>query len=633
MTYRKDLNGLRAYAVLAVVIYHFWPNLLPGGFIGVDVFFVISGYLMTGIVLKGINSNTFKLTTFYIARIDRIIPALLVMVFFVSFMGYFFLPYNEQRELSTDAVGSLFFVSNILYSLDSGYFSTHSLDKWLLHTWSLSVEWQFYLVFPLALLLLNKFQRNATNKIVWISAIVIIFLYSLYLSKNFPLEAFFHIQSRAWELLAGGLVYIIPFRSANNYKKLTEFAGLFLIIMSALFFNKWKLWPGYLALAPVLGTCLIILADVNKSFFTHNTILQYIGKRSYSLYLWHWPVVVVINYWSNTDVALQLVAFLCTFLIAALSFTYVEKRVVRSFYYANYKGILYLGVVCVVIAYFSSIYFKANKNDDRVLFNKIISQQIMPSVDNGYCFKDFNNGITNIDVELTKPCSIGDEAGLAKVLLFGDSYAGQYEPMLDEFAKINNFKIDAITTNWCHPSFEKSFFPNREQHPSYEQCMLNRKYLEEQNDSYEVVILAGAWANISRMGYYGEIESIVELLANKGKTVYLLPSAVGYDMDIVKKFQVLLFNELPFDTDRFSKTADNSNLEIHKALLSLSSKHGNVNFISREHLYESHDQFIIDNINVPYSLDGSHISLIGSKNLTSQFIKSKHAKQLLEVIN
>jgi len=634
MQYRKDINGLRAYAVLIVVLYHFWPNVLPGGFVGVDVFFVISGYLMTGIVLTGLKENTFKLTTFYIARIDRIVPALAALLIVIMCIGWYFLPKAELNALSDDVLSSLFFVSNILYSLDSGYFSTHSLDRWLLHTWSLSVEWQYYLLFPLALILAKKIFKVTTNKVIWISVIITVLIYSIYLSNYSPLKAFFYLQSRAWELLAGGLVYLLSIRLSFRTSKVVEMLGLALIIASAIVFNKWKLWPGYLALIPVIGTCFILIANVKQSIFTHNAVFQYIGKRSYSLYLWHWPVVVAMNYWGNNNVALQILAFLSTFIMASLSFKYIEKKLISTKFYTNNKKSIYLTLIILSVAYFTSIKFNENNNNNNQnkMLSEVLAQQIMPSVDNGYCFKDFNHGEGNNRIELTTPCFLGLETSKSKVLLFGDSFAGQYDPMFAEFALTNNIKIDSVTTNWCHPSFNSGFFPNQKQHPSYAQCMLNRKYLENQLDSYEVVILSAAWASIFSRGHTEEVESVIEMLITHGKHVYLLPSATSYDLDILKKFRVLSFNNLPFDTARFSKNNDKSVLLAHNYLTSLANKYDSVSFIKRTEIYDITDQFRVGEYNVPYSLDGSHISLLGSKALATNFIKSKYAKDIIQQI-
>ncbi|RML89480.1 Acyltransferase protein [Pseudomonas savastanoi pv. glycinea] len=157
MDFRKDINGLRAIAVAAVLLFHFQPAWLPGGFAGVDVFFVISGYLITGIILRGLRSGKFRLTTFYTSRARRIVPALAVLCLALLLLGWFSLLPLDYSALGTHVASSLGFVSNVVYWREAGYFTASAHEKWLLHTWSLSVEWQFYLLYPIALLLLSRF--------------------------------------------------------------------------------------------------------------------------------------------------------------------------------------------------------------------------------------------------------------------------------------------------------------------------------------------------------------------------------------------------------------------------------------------------------------------------------------------
>ncbi|HDC4429464.1 TPA: acyltransferase, partial [Enterobacter asburiae] len=157
MKFRHDINGLRAIAVMAVVLFHFNPSMLPGGFIGVDVFFVISGFLMTSIIVGGINNNSFNIAKFYCARANRIIPALSVLCITLLIFGWFNLTPSDYKMLAKHAASSIGFISNIIYMGETGYFDASSHEKWLLHTWSLSVEWQFYIFYPLLIILLKKF--------------------------------------------------------------------------------------------------------------------------------------------------------------------------------------------------------------------------------------------------------------------------------------------------------------------------------------------------------------------------------------------------------------------------------------------------------------------------------------------
>ena len=160
MTFRYDINGIRALAVLSVVIYHFLPESLPGGFVGVDVFFVISGYLMTSIIITKLDVNKFNIWDFYLARANRIIPALLALCFTLLILGFFLITPVEYEKLAKQILASSLFISNLVYYKESGYFAEDSLENWLLHTWSLSVEWQFYLIYPIAMVIIFKLFTN-----------------------------------------------------------------------------------------------------------------------------------------------------------------------------------------------------------------------------------------------------------------------------------------------------------------------------------------------------------------------------------------------------------------------------------------------------------------------------------------
>lgn len=296
--FRLDINGLRAWAVMAVVLYHFGVTGITGGFAGVDVFFVISGYLMCGIITTGIERGDFSIWRFYLARARRIIPALIVLCAVALLVGWFFLMPEEYQLLGRHARESLLFTSNLRYFDESGYFDVASQEKWLLHTWSLSVEWQFYLLLPLLLLLAAKLLkgRRAIG-----TALAVLFVASLGLclwrTQVAPSEAFYMLQTRAWEMLAGALVFMvgIPLRSAGARRAL-ELAGFALILVTILLFDKQDLWPGWRAVVPVLGASLVLLAAREHSWWTANGVAQWLGTRSYSIYLWHWPLVVALAY-------------------------------------------------------------------------------------------------------------------------------------------------------------------------------------------------------------------------------------------------------------------------------------------------------------------------------------------------
>tara|TARA_Y100000780_G_scaffold119253_1_gene107535 strand:+ start:5391 stop:7286 length:1896 start_codon:yes stop_codon:yes gene_type:complete len=294
MTFRYDINGIRALAVLSVVIYHFLPESLPGGFVGVDVFFVISGYLMTSIIITKLDVNKFNIWDFYLARANRIIPALLALCFTLLILGFFLITPVEYEKLAKQILASSLFISNLVYYKESGYFAEDSLENWLLHTWSLSVEWQFYLIYPIAMVIIFKlFTRKFIPLILTLATLSSLAL-SVWLSSRNPELSYFALPTRAWEMLAGGLIYFFGSKVQSKITKCFELVGISLILLSCIAYSENIAWPGYAAILPVLGTCLIIASNQNNSSLLNNYVLQKLGVWSYSIYLWHWPVVVVI---------------------------------------------------------------------------------------------------------------------------------------------------------------------------------------------------------------------------------------------------------------------------------------------------------------------------------------------------
>lgn len=261
MKFRHDINGLRAIAVIAVVLFHFNSSWAPGGFAGVDVFFVISGFLMTGIIFRGIEKEDFSVLKFYLARANRIVPALTLLCVVLLICGWYFLTPSDYKTLGNHAISSIAFLSNFIYYLGSGYFDADSHEKWLLHTWSLSVEWQFYVIYPLLLLALRKFVSINKLKIAVVVATIFGFTFSAWATYKYPSASYYLFPMRAWEMMAGGIAYLYPIYLSRSNRRLVECIGIALIIASYLLISSDDLWPGYLAIFPVLGSFLVIQAD------------------------------------------------------------------------------------------------------------------------------------------------------------------------------------------------------------------------------------------------------------------------------------------------------------------------------------------------------------------------------------
>lgn len=350
MSFRYDINGLRAIAVIAVVLFHFNPAWAPGGFAGVDVFFVISGFLMTGIIFRGLERDSFNIFKFYMARANRIIPAMTILCLVILVFGWFYLSPFGYRELGKHVSSSLGFVSNVVYWRESGYFDAASHEKWLLHTWSLSVEWQFYILYPIVLVALKKFLSLENLKRLIVVGTILGFSFSVIATMKWPNPAYYLLPTRAWEMMMGGVAFLYPWSFSESRKKAVELIGLALILGSYVFVSSDVPWPGHFALLPVLGAYLIIVSNRQSSFITNNALFQYLGKWSYSIYLWHWPVVVFLYFYELHSY--ELFGIFASIVLGFSSYYFVESKK------APFKVIIALWLLVVSVS--TLILFNSN---------------------------------------------------------------------------------------------------------------------------------------------------------------------------------------------------------------------------------------------------------------------------------
>ena len=302
LKYRADIDGLRAIAVLSVIFFHTGILGFSGGFVGVDVFFVISGYLITSIILKEILSGKFSISRFYERRIRRIFPALFPVIAFTIVIATFLFDSISFESFGKSITATAVFGSNIFFWTESGYFDAASFTKPLLHTWSLAVEEQFYIFFPLLLIAINRFSKN--RYLEWIVGICTIsLLTSIYGAYTHQVATFYLVPTRAWELLFGSLLSleVIPELKSNVNRNIVSIIGLGLIVFSVFSYNESTVFPGVSAIVPVLGSTLIIYSGIGGGSSIVKKLLSlkllvFIGLISYSLYLWHWPLIVFSKY-------------------------------------------------------------------------------------------------------------------------------------------------------------------------------------------------------------------------------------------------------------------------------------------------------------------------------------------------
>ncbi len=331
--YRKDIDGLRALAVLPVIFYHAGFELFSGGFVGVDVFFVISGYLITNIILKDLSEDKFSIINFYERRARRILPALFTVILITSILSYIFLTKSELGFYFKSVIATLFFFSNFYFWKNTPYFNSDSEVQPLLHTWSLSIEEQFYIVFPIIMVLLFRYYKRLIAHFITIFLILsfsLCFWASNFTSGNLN---FYFTLTRGWELALGSILSIYLQKKINIKKdKISSYlslTGLFLIFFSVFFLNKESNFPGLLSLIPTIGTGLIIIYG-NKSEFTEkilsNRVLVFIGLISFSFYLWHQPLLAFGNlYFENFDIIPKITVILISLLLSYFSWKYIEQ--------------------------------------------------------------------------------------------------------------------------------------------------------------------------------------------------------------------------------------------------------------------------------------------------------------------
>jgi peptidoglycan/LPS O-acetylase OafA/YrhL len=335
VTYRPDIDGLRAVAVCLVVLFHGWPRWLRSGFIGVDVFFVISGFLITSIILKDLEQGAFSIRGFYVRRIRRIFPALITVVLAALAFGWYVLLQQEFTQLGKHIAAAAGFLSNLVLWRESGYWDNDTVTKPLLHLWSLGVEEQFYLLWPLMLAL---FHRVRTGVLLFLAGTLAgSFLYGLYATSNNPAEAYFSPVTRFWELASGGLVAYVIFQKnpAVPARAWVAALGVALLVLGTILIKGQGDFPGAWALLPVLGTCALIIAG-NASWINRrllgNRLLVKIGLVSYPFYLWHWPLLsfgYIID-GEKPSATMKALLVLSALALAFLTYHLVERPVQRA---------------------------------------------------------------------------------------------------------------------------------------------------------------------------------------------------------------------------------------------------------------------------------------------------------------
>ncbi|WP_026803580.1 acyltransferase family protein [Aliarcobacter lanthieri] len=445
LLYRSDIDGLRAYAVLSVLLYHVGFSFVSGGFVGVDIFFVISGYLMTKIIKKELDNNSFSVKDFFIRRIKRLFPALIFVFILTSIATYLIFPFSMRSETIIQNIYALYGISNINFWMESGYFDNDKFLKPMLHTWSLGVEEQFYIFWVILLLLAYKFAKDRLLHTMVFLIIISFGFNAIFLSEYFintfvqddldffsfdkiKSTVFFMMPFRIFEFAIGGALVFISIKD-NKLQNITSLIGVFILFYYFINFSSDKVFPYYNALIVVIGTALIILS---KDSFLSKLLLEnkptiFIGKISYSLYLVHWPLIIFWFYLDDkiTDID-RFIIVVISIVISILMYKNIEQKF-RTKNKSNYlyilKFIVFIFILTIVFLGISKI----NNFSQEERVNKIISNQI--SIQENVKLINSTKDYSEFKGKLIKILTIGDSMGndINALLTFTKEYNNQFE--------------------------------------------------------------------------------------------------------------------------------------------------------------------------------------------------------------
>jgi peptidoglycan/LPS O-acetylase OafA/YrhL len=535
--YREDIDWLRAIAVLSVVAFHFEAPVY-GGFVGVDIFFVISGYLITGILQAELHSGTFSFAQFYERRVRRLLPALYAMVALTAIPTFHYLLVSERAEFFRSVASVVTFTSNFFFWFQTGYFDHAAVEKPLLHTWSLAVEEQFYLALPVmlwGLVLAMRGRRFALPASLGVLSLAS-FAFSIWLMKSGrSASAFFMSPPRAWEFLVGGLIAVdgFPALRPSWARQIARAVALVVIAIPIFGLRQGPGFPGFDALTPCIGAAMFIWSGIGEASlprraFAPLEIVRFFGKISYSLYLWHWPLFTFARFSKNSlvlDATDKLALFAVTVAISYASWRYVEQpfrdRTLAPTRRAAF-GIAGLSSACLLAAgVLGVVSSRAPSDADRgaMLLDAYNAYNYQRLYRSGTCFGPDNGvfGDACLFLASRKP----------NWLLWGDSFAAHYFPGLRAFTVPRGVNLLQATQAACMPTLNAAAQGNAS-------CRDVAAQMENffRNHKPDLVVMAGDWLEYGRGsrfdGMIADLKQTIATLNGRGIAVVLLGPAVQF---------------------------------------------------------------------------------------------------------
>ena len=521
LTYKPEVDGLRAIAVFGVIFYHanffiLEKSFLKGGFIGVDIFFVISGYLISGLIFKEIfNTKRFSFINFYERRARRILPSLIFVIIITSIFSLIILFPTSIIDFSKSILSSIFFGSNIYFNYTgNSYGSEHVLLKPLVHTWSLSVEEQFYILFPIFIFLYFKYLRNYVLEILIIGFLISL-IFSIYLSKNHPGTNFYQLPSRIFEIISGSILAYFDFikkkRNPTKISCINNFIfpklGLILIIYSFFFFDFDKIHhPSLITLIPIIGVSLIIWFSNKKEIVTKvlsSKISIYFGLISYSLYLWHYPIFSFLRYLEifNSSNLSKIIAIILTIYFSYLTFIFIEKPFRNETLISKKKFLKSILFSFALLITFSLVIIKNNGFPKR--FDQIISEQFE---------SPYDDSRLNSNKE---------------IYIIGDSHVGAIAYHLKNNLNNFNYNLTRLNTDYYINGFDKK---NRKTNKIDRRFVNENKKINDfiKNNKNKIIIIHKRWSFYLTENRYDNKQGFTEFQKEDNRLIenYLEPNDI-----------------------------------------------------------------------------------------------------------
>lgn len=615
--YRPDIDGLRAIAVLSVVGFHAFPGLIKGGFIGVDIFFVISGFLIFSIIFSNLEHDSFSLLEFYRRRIKRIFPALITVMLASLLLGWFVLLADEYKQLGKHITGGAAFISNFILWQESGYFDSAAQTKPLLHLWSLAIEEQYYVFAPLVMAFAWRWKWS----FIWITAAIAIFSFdaNIYLMHRSPTAAFYLPIPRFWELMIGGILAYIALHKnhlISGHKNAQSVLGFVLLLLGLVLLNKEREFPGWWALLPTLGTFFVISAGSNAWLnrkLLSNKVLVWFGLISYPLYLWHWTLLSFARIIHSEILSseIRIAAIISSIALAWLTYRFIEKPI----RFGRYKNqTLALVILMLIIGCFGTLSFKTDgfksrfNADDLAL---IIDKQ----AEDSYVWHKM------LELQLRDLAGSG-----RKVLIIGDSFSGDLINSIYESNYNPNLQFSSLMIRiGCGNLYVNEDFSDEITEDSRAACYLFESY---KNPRYlalikkaDFILLASNWKPWEVKYLHESIENIRKFSSAK---ILVIGAKNFGDQNVHKLIKIPKSERLILKQE-----LDRPTIELNNRIL---SEVGGDNYVDIQTLLCG------DNLSCPVfdenlmllSSDGKHLTRAGAKHLGKHLLADPKLNLILQ---